>query len=54
MAPITVLPPLGAWARSIQALGDKVTAEQAYRRALALEPKHKAAQAALKALKNTG
>ncbi len=37
-----------------QAMGDKVTAEQAYKRALALEPKHKEAQAALKALKTAG
>ncbi|AUN29844.1 tetratricopeptide repeat protein [Niveispirillum cyanobacteriorum] len=37
-----------------QAMGDKVTAEKAYKRALELEPKHKEAQAALKALKNAG
>lgn len=37
-----------------QAMGDKVTAEQAYKRALLLEPKHKEAQAALKALKTAG
>ncbi|MFV3129179.1 tetratricopeptide repeat protein [Niveispirillum sp. KHB5.9] len=37
-----------------QAMGDKVTAEKAFRRALVLEPKHKEAQAALKALKAAG
>lgn len=37
-----------------QAMGDKLTAEQAYKRALVLEPKHKEAQAALKALKTAG
>ncbi|OYQ33479.1 hypothetical protein CHU95_13845 [Niveispirillum lacus] len=37
-----------------QAMGDTGTAEQAYRRALVLEPKHKEAQAALKALKTAG
>lgn len=36
------------------ALDDKGTAEKAYRRALVLEPKHKEAQAALKALKSNG
>lgn len=37
-----------------QALGDKAAAEAAYKRALVLQPKHKEAQAALKALKNAG
>ncbi len=37
-----------------QAMGDRVTAEKAYKRALVLEPKHKEAQAALKALKTAG
>lgn len=37
-----------------QAMGDRVTAEKAYKRALVLEPKHKEAQAALKALKSAG
>lgn len=37
-----------------QAMGDKTTAEQAYKRALVLQPKHKEAQAALKALKTAG
>lgn len=37
-----------------QAMGEKPTAEKAYKRALALEPKHKEAQAALKALKAAG
>lgn len=38
----------------LEKLDDKVLAERAYRRALALEPKHKEAQAALKALKKVG
>lgn len=37
-----------------QAMGDRATAEKAYKRALELEPKHKEAQAALKALKSAG
>lgn len=35
-------------------MGDKGLAEKAFRRALVLDPKHKEAQAALKALKNAG
>lgn len=35
-------------------MGDKGLAEKAFRRALALDPKHKEAQASLKALKNAG
>lgn len=37
-----------------QAMGDKAMAERAYKRALVLEPKHREAQAALKALKAAG
>lgn len=37
-----------------EAMGDRVTAENAYKRALVLDPKHKQAQAALKALKSAG